>query len=170
MIPLPVSPPVTSTRPSPSSVAVCPERGEFIAAATEKTPLVPNRSALADGPEAFAPPAIRTLPSCSKTAAAPERTSPMGFQVCQEPAGTLGTDAVRQKTQRTMIADVVRNLLRAGTVSSPETEISLNPERAISGLNPTHCLQGRQGRQGETDEADRSECRAVAKRPSFAEN
>ena len=67
--------------------------------------------AAGDTPVEFEPPEMSTLPSCRSTAAAPERTSPMGFQDCQVPAGTLGTDAVRKNTHSSTSVDVVKNLL-----------------------------------------------------------
>ena len=133
-MPLPVSPPVTSTRPSPNNVAVCPERAEFMGAVAEKAPSVPNRSALAVGPAGLEPPEMRTLPSCRSTAAAPERTSPMGFQDCQVPVGTLGTDAVRKNTHSSTRTDVVKSLLTMRKWVL-RTELSVSPKQQFSGLS-----------------------------------
>ena len=145
-MPLPVSPPVTSTRPSLKSVAVCPDRAEFMGAATVKTPLVSNRSALAVGPVVSEPPEMRTLPSWRSTAAAPERTSPRGFQDCQEPAGTLGTDAVRKNTHSRTKTDVAKILLTMRKWVL-RTELSVSPKQSFPGYR-NDLLKG--GPTGET--------------------
>src|SRR6476646_4055346 len=133
-MPLPVSPPETSTRPSPNNVAVCPDRAEFMGAVAVKAPLVSNRSALVVGPAVLEPPEMRTLPSWRSTAAAPERTSPMGFQDCQVPVGTVGTDAVKKNTHSSTRTDVVKTLL---TIRKwvLRTELSVSPKQQFSGLS-----------------------------------
>src|SRR6266478_3836565 len=107
-----VVPPATRTRPSERTVAVCPERGVCMTAAAEKFPSVPKISALATGPLALLPPIMSTRPSCNSTAAASERTSPMGFQVCHVPVGTLGMEAVSKKTQDRTSRGESQKLLR----------------------------------------------------------
>src|SRR6476661_9181194 len=140
-MPLPVSPPETSTRPSPNNVAVCPDRAEFMGVVAVKAPLVSNRSALAVGPAGLEPPEIRTLPSCRSTAAAPERTSPMGFQDCQVPVGTVGTDAVKKNTHSSTRTDVVKNLLTMRKWVL-RTELSVSPKQQFSGLSQRFAYGG----------------------------
>jgi hypothetical protein len=65
----------------------------------------------------------------------------MGFQDCQVPVGTLGTDAVRKNTHSSTRTDVVKTLLTMRKWVL-RTELSVSPKQQFFGLSQRFAYGG----------------------------